>query len=31
VVQADVVTQQKAKKAEPDEILSHLFSTEPVL
>ncbi|MCY2953793.1 MAG: DUF642 domain-containing protein [Planctomycetota bacterium] len=31
VVSADVVVQQKARKAEPDGILSQLFSTEPVL
>ncbi|MCY2953538.1 MAG: hypothetical protein NTU53_16405 [Planctomycetota bacterium] len=30
-VLADVAVQQKAKKAEPDGILSQLFSTEPVL
>jgi hypothetical protein len=30
-VSADVAVQQKAKKAEPDGILSQLFSTEPVL
>ncbi|MCY2954351.1 MAG: C39 family peptidase [Planctomycetota bacterium] len=31
VVSVDVVVQQKAKKAEPDGILSQLFSTEAVL
>jgi len=30
-VPADVAVQQKAKKAEPDGILSQLFSAEPVL
>jgi len=30
-VSADVAVQQKAKKADPDGVLSQLFSTEPVL
>jgi hypothetical protein len=30
-VSADVIVQQQAKKADPEGILSQLFSTEPVL